>query len=65
MSGARIRNLLRFRLRQLGWQVPVAARLDEFVRQLLSAGPDRHPGLDLAEGRMAVRQGRLHWLEQG
>ena len=65
MSGARIRNLLRFRLRQLGWQVPVAARLDEFVRQLLSAGPDRHPGIDLAEGRMAVRQGRLYWLEQG
>ena len=61
LSLARLKNLLRFRLRQLGWQVPVANRLNEFARQLLSAGPDRHPCLDLPAGKMHVEQGRLCW----
>lgn len=62
MTPVRLKNLLRHRLRQLGWQVPVAARLDEFVRQLLSAGPDRHPELQLPAGRMRVAGKRLYWL---
>jgi tRNA(Ile)-lysidine synthase len=62
LSPARLKNLLRHRLRVLGWQVPVADRLDEFVRQLISAAPDRHPELLLAEGRMRLVRGRLHWL---
>ncbi|MDR2838484.1 MAG: TilS substrate-binding domain-containing protein, partial [Azonexus sp.] len=62
LSPARLKNLLRFRLRRLGWRMPVAARLDEFVRQLRHAGPDRHPELALDEGRMRVARGRLHWL---
>ncbi len=62
LSPGRLKNLLRFRLRSLGWRVPVAARLDEFARQLQSAGPDRHPELILAEGRMRAARGRLHWL---
>ncbi|OQA30681.1 MAG: tRNA(Ile)-lysidine synthase [Betaproteobacteria bacterium ADurb.Bin341] len=61
LSAARLNNLLRWRLRQLGWQVPVAARLDEFVRQLRSARPDRHPSLALPEGEMRVGQGCLIW----
>ncbi|MDR0777626.1 MAG: tRNA lysidine(34) synthetase TilS [Azonexus sp.] len=64
LSPGRLKNLLRFRLRCLGWRVPVAARLDEFTRQLQSAGPDRHPELHLAEGRMRAARGRLHWLAQ-
>lgn len=64
MSLPRLKNLLRYRLRQLGWRVPVATRLDEFSRQLLSAAPDRHPELVLPEGRMLVRGGGLHWLAE-
>ncbi|HEX6736319.1 MAG TPA: tRNA lysidine(34) synthetase TilS [Azonexus sp.] len=62
LSPARLKNLLRFRLRALGWRMPVAARLDEFARQLQQAGPDRHPELPLEEGRMRAAHGHLHWL---
>lgn len=62
ISPARLKNLLRWRLRELGWQVPVAARLDEFVRQIYTAGPDRHPELALPAGRLRVGGGRLRWL---
>lgn len=65
MSLPRLKNLLRHRLRQLGWQAPAAARLDEFARQLQSAGPDRHPALSLAEGSMIAGQGRLRWVARG
>lgn len=58
----RLKNLLRYRLRCLGWQVPVASRLEEFARQLQVAAPDRHPELVLPDGRMHVAAGRLHWL---
>ena len=34
LSLPRLKNLLRYRLRSLGWRVPVAARLDEFARQI-------------------------------
>ena len=62
LSVPRVKNLLRHRLRLLGWQVPVASRLDEFVRQVVTAGPDRHPELVLPDGKMRVAQRRLHWL---
>lgn len=61
LSPARQANLLRYRLRQLGWQAPVAVRLSEFCRQLQTAGPDRHPELVLPEGRMCVGRGLLRW----
>lgn len=61
---SRLKNLLRYRLRQLGWRVPVATRLDEFSRQLMSAAPDRHPELVLPEGTMHVQGGRLHWRSE-
>jgi tRNA(Ile)-lysidine synthase len=64
MTPARLKNLLRYRLRQLGWRVPVSDQLEEFVRQLKSAGPDRHPTLSLSEGTLQVRQRKLHWLVQ-
>lgn len=65
LSPARLKNLLRWRLRALGWQVPTASRLEEFCRQLLSAGPDRHPELRLPDGCMRVGRGQLRWLPQG
>ena len=64
LSLPRLKNLLRYRLRQLGWRVPVAARLEEFARQLQSAGPDRHPELVLPDGVMRAGRGLLCWLAQ-
>jgi tRNA(Ile)-lysidine synthase len=61
LSPARQANLLRYRLRHLGWQAPAAVRLVEFCRQLQTAGPDRHPELALPEGRMHAGRGLLHW----
>ena len=64
LSLPRLKNLLRYRLRQLGWRVPVASRLEEFARQLQSAGPDRHPELVLPDGVMRAGRGLLCWLAQ-
>jgi tRNA(Ile)-lysidine synthase len=64
LSLPRLKNLLRYRLRALGWRAPGAERLDEFARQLLTAGPDRHPELVLADGTLRAAKGRLHWLSQ-
>lgn len=64
LSLPRLKNLLRYRLHLLGWRPPVAARLDEFARQLLAAGPDRHPELQLPDGMMRAGKGLLHWLAQ-
>jgi len=64
LSVGRLKNLLRYRLRELGWRAPSAPRLEEFTRQLLAAGPDRHPALVLPDGCLRVAQGRLHWLAQ-
>ena len=61
LSAERIKNMLRFRLRQLGWRTPDAPRLAEFVRQLRQAGQDRHPALALPDGELRVAQGRLTW----
>jgi tRNA(Ile)-lysidine synthase len=62
MAPARLRNLLRWRLRHLGWRAPAAARLEEFSRQLQHAAADRHPELQLAEGRMVAGKRRLRWV---
>jgi len=62
LSMARLKNLLRWRLQILGWQVPVADRLEEFARQILTAAPDRHPELVLPAGLMRLSRGCLAWL---
>lgn len=62
LSAARLRNLLRWRLRLLGWRSPVAVRLDEYVRQLLEAGPEGRPQLQLPDGEMRIRRGALEWV---
>lgn len=62
LSAARAGNLLRHRLRQLGWRAPAAPRLREFVRQLCTCAPDTHPALLLPDGEMRVVKGALHWL---
>lgn len=65
LSAPRLKNLLRWRLHHLGWSVPAASRLDEFVRQLRTAAPDRHPALALPEGELRVRARRVCWDEAG
>lgn len=65
LSLPRLKNLLRYRLRQLGWGMPVASRLEEFARQLLEARPGRRPQLCLPEGEMRVLRGKLRWLHPG
>lgn len=65
LSLPRLKNLLRYRLRQLGWGMPVASRLEEFARQLLEAGPGRRPQLCLPDGEMRVLRGKLRWLHPG
>ncbi len=62
MGPERVANLLRWRLRQLGWQPPGAPRLAEFVRQLRTAAPGKRPEISLPGGVMAVRRRVLRWL---
>ena len=62
LSPMRIRNLLRWRLQQLAWRVPAAARIDEFVRQLLASGPEGRPLLCLPDGQLQVRGRCLEFL---
>lgn len=62
LSLPRLKNLLRFRLRQLGWRTPASPRLQEFALQLMQAAPDRHPRLDLPDGTLLLSRGRLRWL---
>lgn len=62
LSAPRLKNLLRHRLRYLGWRVPATRRLEEFVRQLLAAAPGTHPQLVLPDGEMRVQGRRLCWI---
>jgi tRNA(Ile)-lysidine synthase len=62
LTTARIKNLLRYRLRQLGWGTPATVRLEEFVRQLQSAGADRHPELKIGAGVIRAGKGRVSWV---
>ena len=64
MSPARLKNLLRWRLRKLGWRAPAAVRLDEFVRQLRECGPEGRPRLDLPDGCLCLKRRRLCWLRR-
>lgn len=56
---ARSRNLLRAMLHWHQLQPPEEGRLREFVRQLRSAGEDRHPRIDLGNYSLWCRLGML------
>lgn len=58
----RARNALRYLLAKQGVQIPGEARLREALRQMLTAGADRHPRLTLGNFRL-VRRHRLIYLE--
>lgn len=64
LSEPRARNLLRA---MLGWkkmQAPDERRLREFIRQLRTAGKDRHPRLDLSRYCLWCKDGSLHFKVQ-
>jgi tRNA(Ile)-lysidine synthase len=61
LSAARARNLLRVMLTWQHVQPPDERRLNEFVRQLQSAGHDRHPRIDLVTYSLWCEGGRLHF----
>jgi tRNA(Ile)-lysidine synthase len=63
LSDDRATNLLRALLTRSSLQCPPAARLTEFVRQLSSAGLDRHPELRLGTSRIHYRKGYLQVSE--
>lgn len=60
LDEARARNVLRYLLARRQVMIPSEARLTEAVRQMRSAGPDRHPALVLGDWRLLRRRGRLY-----
>ena len=61
LPDARARNLLRAMLTWHQVQAPDERRLGEFVRQLRTAGSDRHPRIDLERYALWCEAGRLHF----
>ncbi|MDX9995516.1 MAG: tRNA lysidine(34) synthetase TilS [Rhodocyclaceae bacterium] len=60
LDEARARNVLRYLLARRQVMIPGEARLAEAVRQMRSAGPDRHPALVFGDRRLYRRRGRLY-----
>ena len=60
LSPSRQRNLLRAWLARHGAAAPSTARLDEVVRQALTAGADRLPCVAFGDHAVRVWRGRLH-----
>ena len=63
LPDARVRNLLRYRVRTLGFEAPGRARLIEAVRQLRDAG-DRPLCLSLGAAACCAYRGEV-WLQAG
>lgn len=61
LPDTRARNLLRAMLSWHHAQPPDERRLNEFVRQLQTAGNDRHPRIDLARYSLWCEAGRLYF----
>ncbi len=56
----RARNALRHLLARHEVPIPSEARLREALRQMLTAGADRHPALVLGQHRLLRRRGRIY-----
>jgi tRNA(Ile)-lysidine synthase len=61
LPDARARNLLRAMLTWHHVQPPDERRMNEFIRQLQTAGSDRHPRIDLARYALWCATGQLHF----
>ena len=64
LPDTRARNLLRAMLTWHHTQPPDGRRMNEFVRQLQTAGNDRHPRLDLARYTLWCEAGGLHFKNE-
>ena len=60
LDDARGRNLLRFMLAQRSIPIASEQRLGEFLRQVRSAGPDRHPSVVFGSSRLSCRGRQVH-----
>lgn len=60
LDEARARNALRYLLARHQVMIPGEARLSEAVRQMRSAGQDRHPALVFGDFRLYRRRGRIY-----
>jgi len=60
LTESRGRNLLRFLLVRHGVRIPSEARLIEALRQILYAGPDRHPAIDFGEWTLTRRGNEVY-----
>jgi tRNA(Ile)-lysidine synthase len=59
LSEARARNVLRYLLTHAGVRIPSEPRLSEALRQLLRAGPDRHPEVQFGNHAIVRRRGEV------
>lgn len=62
LSANRATNLLRYLLAGNKLQSPDATSLAEFIRQLHTAGPDRHPRLRIGPASIELRRHQLHLI---
>lgn len=60
LTEARARNLLRYLLARHGARIPSEARLIEALRQLLEAGPDRHPAIVFGAWKLSRQRGKVY-----
>lgn len=60
LSEARGRNVLRYLLACNHVQIPSDARLREALRQMLQAGPDRHPTVEFGHHRLRRQRGWVY-----
>lgn len=60
LSAARARNVLRYLLARRGVQAPGESRLNEAIKQFLTAAQDRHPAVTIGGHRLVRRRG---WLD--
>lgn len=56
----RARNVLRYLLARRNVRIPSEARLKEALRQMLTAGDDRHPLILLGDHQLVRRNGRVY-----
>lgn len=65
LTEPRARNVLRYLLARHAVQIPSEARLREALRQMLTAGIDRHPALYLGPHRLVRRRGLIYLENPG
>lgn len=63
LEPARSMNLLRYTLLEYKLQTPGQCRMREFIRQLRTASPDKHPELKIGKWVLRSQRQQLHLIE--